>query len=145
MHQNTKDCIQQIYKIVGELEARYPGRHFTPDGHLVGSLGEVYATEHYDLELNQASTEMYDATTKDGKRVQIKTTQGNKVGLSAKESPEHLLVLKLDKQGNFTEIYNGPGEVPFREAGKATKTSQKYITLAKLASLMASVPLDQRI
>lgn len=145
MHQNTKDCIQQIYKIVGELEARYPDRHFTPDGHLVGSLGEVYAAEHYDLKLNKVNMEMYDATTKGGKQVQIKATQGDKVGLSAKEAPEYLLVLKLDKQGNFTEIYNGPGEVPFREAGKATKTSQKYITLAKLASLMASVPLDQRI
>jgi hypothetical protein len=34
-----------IYRAVQELEERYPGRKFTPDGHLVGSIGEVVAAE----------------------------------------------------------------------------------------------------
>jgi hypothetical protein len=29
------------YEIVSELENLFPGRRFTPDGHLVGSPGEV--------------------------------------------------------------------------------------------------------
>ncbi len=33
--------VADIYRAVRELEANYPGRKFTPDGHLVGSIGEV--------------------------------------------------------------------------------------------------------
>jgi hypothetical protein len=35
--------VAAIYKAVEELEAAYPSRKFTPDGHLVGSIGEVIA------------------------------------------------------------------------------------------------------
>jgi hypothetical protein len=35
--------VADIYRAVGELETAYPGRKFTPDGHLVGSIGEVIA------------------------------------------------------------------------------------------------------
>jgi len=37
--------VAAIYRAVTELEALYPGRKFTPDGHLVGSIGEVVAAE----------------------------------------------------------------------------------------------------
>jgi hypothetical protein len=36
--------VATIYRAVAELEAQY-GRKFTPDGHLVGSIGEVVAAE----------------------------------------------------------------------------------------------------
>ncbi len=32
--------IRQLYRVVAQLEAEF-GRKFTPDGHLVGSIGEV--------------------------------------------------------------------------------------------------------
>lgn len=32
-----------MISIVGELEADFPGRHFTLDGHPAGSIGEVMA------------------------------------------------------------------------------------------------------
>jgi hypothetical protein len=47
--------VREIYAIVAKLEATFPGRHFTPDGHLVGSLGEVLAAHFYGLELLPAS------------------------------------------------------------------------------------------
>lgn len=37
--------VAAIYLAVAELEGLYPGRKFTPDGHLVGSIGEVVAAE----------------------------------------------------------------------------------------------------
>jgi hypothetical protein len=40
--------VADIYKAVEELTSwRYPGRPFTPDGHLVGSIGEVIAMEAF--------------------------------------------------------------------------------------------------
>lgn len=38
--------IEELYGLVRELEEMFPGRHFTPDGHLVGSIGECLAAHH---------------------------------------------------------------------------------------------------
>lgn len=35
--------LSDLYVIVAKLEALAPGRKFTPDGHLVGSIGEAVA------------------------------------------------------------------------------------------------------
>jgi hypothetical protein len=43
--------VAAIYKAVEELETLYPGRKFTPDGHLVGSIGEVVAAQEFKLTL----------------------------------------------------------------------------------------------
>lgn len=37
--------ISQLFCIVGALNDLYPDRPFTPDGHLVGSIGEVVAAD----------------------------------------------------------------------------------------------------
>jgi hypothetical protein len=62
--------IRQIYAIVSELETMF-GRHFTPDGHMVGSIGEVLAAFHYELELYTASAVTHDVISKSGTEVQI--------------------------------------------------------------------------
>lgn len=54
--QKLPELINDLYRIVAELETMFPGRHFTPDGHLVGSLGECLAACHYGLELMPASS-----------------------------------------------------------------------------------------
>lgn len=43
------------------------GRKFTPDGHLVGSIGEAMAAHMFDLRLLPAATPKHDATTADGR------------------------------------------------------------------------------
>jgi hypothetical protein len=42
-------------------EEAYPGRKFTPDGHLVGSIGEVVAPEALGLTLYVGSRPGHDA------------------------------------------------------------------------------------
>ena len=53
--------VAAIYRAVKELEAAYPLRKFTPDGHLVGSIGEVIAAEALSLKLHPASYPCHDA------------------------------------------------------------------------------------
>lgn len=125
--------VREIYKIVSELEDMF-GRHFTPDGHMVGSIGEVLAAYHYNLELLPASAERHDAVTKDGIYVQIKATQARTIGLRSK--PEHLIVLHLQKDGTNIEIFNGPGELAWEHAGKLQKNGQRSIGVAKLNQIM---------
>lgn len=50
----------------------FPGRHFTPDSHMVGSLGECLVADAYHLELKTAPNKGYDAVTKTGLQVKIK-------------------------------------------------------------------------
>lgn len=137
------DVVQRLYDLVAELERSFPGRPFTPDGHLVGSLGEVLASHYYDLELLPCSTECHDAQTRDGKLVQVKATQGERVALRAQ--PEHLLVIKINKDGTIEEIYNGPGLPAWQSCGKMQKNGQSPISVSKLRRLMNDVPGEQRL
>lgn len=57
---NIENKIRELFLIVKELEAAYPGRKFTLDGHLVGSIGEVFAAANYDIELYPASVPIHD-------------------------------------------------------------------------------------
>ena len=135
--------IEDLYALVGKLEQLFPSRRFTPDGHLIGSIGEVVAAHRYNLQLLPASAECHDATSESGIRVQIKATQVRSVGLRAE--PEHLLVLKISKHGHTSEAFNGPGFLAWRAAGRMQKNGQRPISISKLQELMQEVPADARI
>jgi hypothetical protein len=135
--------IKRLYAIVSELEALFPGRPFTPDGHLVGSLGEVLAAHRYGLELLNCSVEGHDAKAPNNILVQIKATQGSKVGL--RSSPQHLIVILITKEGAIKEIFNGPGETAWEHAGKMQKNGQRPITTSKLLQLMGNIPGQSKL
>ena len=135
--------VRELYEITGRLEEMYPGRHFTPDGHMVGSLGEVVAADLYGLTLFEASHPVHDAKDCDGRLVQIKATQGNRVALS--DEPDFLIVMRIDSSGRFSEIYNGPGKPVWDACGKMQKTGQRHISLKKLEELNGLVSENERI
>lgn len=135
--------IRQLYSVVAELERLFPGRRFTPDGHLVGSIGEVLAASHYGLTLLSASTEGHDAMAEDGRLVQVKATQRSSIGL--RSEPEHLLVLRILPDGNSEEVYNGPGKLAWASAGKMQKNGQRPVSASRLTELMRSVPHGDRL
>ena len=134
------ELVNRIYETTAEL-TRITGRPFTPDGHMVGSAGEVLAAFVYGLELLPQSAEAHDACKGDV-LVQVKATGGDRVALYSK--PQHLLVLKLD-DGKPTEIYNGPGALAWAKAGKLQKNGQRQISVACLRKLMGQVPLEAQL
>ncbi|MDX5362980.1 MAG: hypothetical protein LPJ91_02330 [Pseudazoarcus pumilus] len=135
--------VKELYGIVAEFERLFPGRRFTPDGHLVGSIGEVVAAHRYGLSLFPGSTEVHDACAPNGVSVQVKATQGKSVALRAE--PEHLLVLFLASDGEVTEVFNGPGSVAWSACGPMQKNGQRPIGLSRLQKLMAAVPESARL
>jgi hypothetical protein len=137
------ELVRCVYAIVSELETLFPGRKFTPDGHLVGSIGEVIAAHRYGVELESASTKGHDAKASDGREVEIKVTQGTRVALRAKA--KHLLVLHLARDGSTSEIFNGPGAVAWAHCGTKQKNGQYSISIAKLQELMEKVHQSQRL
>ena len=66
-HDAFRTAVKELYAVVHKLEAMFPGRPFTPDGHLVGSLGECLVAEAYSLNLMDPSNKGYDAVAPDGR------------------------------------------------------------------------------
>jgi hypothetical protein len=128
--------VRELYKVVAEFEQLFKdtNRKFTPDGHLVGSIGEVLAAHKYGLKLYAGSHPVHDAEAKDGRKVQIKATQGKKVGLRAE--PEHLVVIFIEKNGEPKEIYNGPGKPAWDACGAMQSNGQRHISRKKLEDFM---------
>lgn len=146
--EDVPGLVSRLYEIVDELEEIFRGRHFTPDGHLVGSLGESLAAYMFGLTLNAASTAAHDAVTKDGVRVEVKATQRRGVSLSASASPwgdERLLALRLTRHGPPEVVYNGPADAVWSAAGPAQKNGQRTISLTVLRQLNAKVHDDDRL
>jgi hypothetical protein len=138
------ELIRELYKLVAQLEAMFPGRPFTPDGHMVGSLAECFAEYFYGLNLYTCSNQGHDAHVDDCE-VEIKATQGTRVAL--RSGPERLLVFRLYKDGSFEEVYNGPGApVWARFEGKAKPSNGQFqVSLTQLKRLMEIVPQEQRL
>ena len=124
-------AVAAIYRAVDELKVQYEKykRPFTPDGHLVGSLGEVIAAETLGLTLHPNSRPGHDAFDDDGD-IQIKMTAGKRIALNA--CCERLVVIQVISPEEAEIIYIGPGEPVWSQAGKAGKNGQSTISLAKL-------------
>ena len=127
--------VERLRACVDELEELYPGRRFTLDGHLVGSLGECYAQDAYGMELLPVGTKTHDAVKED-RSIQIKTTQRNSIGISHK--PDYLLVLHMGADGSFSEVYYGPGARIWDlvKHKKRPKNGQYNIAVSKLRDEM---------
>ena len=129
------EAVAAIYRAVDELSKTYPGRKFTPDGHLVGSIGEVVAAEALGLVLYANSHPGHDAHDGKGGEVQIKMTAGNKVAMYSTSA--RLVVLRMISQTEAEIVYDGPGAPAWNAAGRMAKNGQRVVSLVKLKALAA--------
>jgi hypothetical protein len=142
--------IGQLFQIVQALNKACPNRPFTPDGHLVGSIGEVVAAETYGLDLEKCSNEGFDARTRStNQTVEIKLTGGNGVAVSSdSRTSELLIVLKFHPETGFEEIYNGDFPIGLWREKKANKRRVVSLRLNELRKenpklLKQEYPLEQ--
>ena len=146
----TSALVADLHRVVDALETLHPGRKFTPDGHLVGSLGEVAAVALFDLVLHSASNKGCDAIAADGRTVEIKATYGSR-GVAVRRSShgiaDALIVLKLSKDGDVEVVYDGPYALAhtLSEDKRDTSNGQVSMQLSRLRSLDASVNDRDRV
>ena len=132
----VRRLVRNLYDVVDELNKEFTneGRKFTPDGHLVGTLGELIAAYAFGLDLLPVGTPRHDAKALDGKLVQVKLTGGDRgIGLNSK--PEYLIVLQLKNGSDFNLVYNGPGAPVWEKRGRRQKNGQWRISLRTLEEL----------
>ena len=123
-------AVSEIYAAAERLRQEYPCRSFTPDGHLVGHLGEVVAAKKFGLELLQNSYPGHDARDKDGRYVQIKLTGGKGVSLYA--DCDRLIVMWIESPQWARLVYDGDGAPIWAAVGKPQKNSQRRISLSAI-------------
>ncbi|WP_241836746.1 hypothetical protein [Salinivibrio sp. IB574] len=144
-HDKFRTLVKQLYATVNELEAMFPGRYFTPDGHMVGSLGECLVADAYNLELKTASNKGYDAVNEAGVEVEIKATQSSSVAF--RSQPQHAIVIKILRDGTFEEIYNGLGALVWElfKGKQLPSNGQFQVSLSKLRQLHQTVAHSDRV
>lgn len=147
--QNQDDLKAALALIFEGIDRLHNGfdkkRKFTIDGRLVGDVGEMIAELNYDIVLDETSLPGYDATASDGRRVQIKATFQD--ALTFKTVPDYYLGLKLYKNGDFEEIYNGPGSIIYDRFAhrKHIGTALLRFPNKELKALSTGIPPEHRI
>ena len=144
-----QDAVKKLYALVDELSSFHEGRPFTPDGHMVGSIGECLVKDAYGLDLEKPSNRGYDAKTSDGRTVEIKTTQKSAAAFRADPDsyPDLCVVIQLQPDGSFREIYNGPASLVWAEFRHRDTPSngQRQITLFRLEEIQKQVQDSDRL
>lgn len=145
-----KIAIRNIYGAVDELREAFPGRKFTPDGKMVGDIGEAIGKILYDLELDEKSRKDWDGwwINKFGNRkeIQIRATQCDTTYLKKPPSRGTLLIFKIDKEkmGDYSVVYNGDIDLAW-DYVKHQQSKEKIISLKSLGELQKSVALEDMI
>lgn len=128
----TEVLISEIFEACRNLSAR-TGRPVSPDGHLVGSLGEIFAAEKLGLQLMPPSHHGFDALGPLGEKVEIKTTTRSTISLSTDASlAERLVVVTLSANGEGQISYDGPMDRVISAAGKPQKNGQRRVSISRL-------------
>jgi hypothetical protein len=123
-------AVAKIYEATKQLNAEYPCRSFTPDGHLVGHLGEAIAAKEFNLKLLSSAHPGHDATDNNGRYVQIKLTAGDAVSLYS--DCDRLIVMKIETPEWARLVYDGDGAPIWSKAGKPQKNSQRKVRLSTI-------------
>ncbi len=106
--EKLKNIITELHNSVEALTTLFPQKKFTLDGRLVGDIGEVIAESIYDIKIFDKNMPYYDAKANYSElNIQIKSTF--KESLTFTHNPDYYIGIKLNKDGRFEEIYNGPG------------------------------------
>ncbi|MDN2671790.1 hypothetical protein OX459_10350 [Janthinobacterium sp. SUN026] len=139
-HKALAEGLALVFQGIAHLNSTFPNRKFTVDGRLVGDIGEIIASLEYDVMLDEVSQPLYDGVSSDEKRVQVKATF--KDSLTFKGTPDYFLGFKLFPDGNYEEIYNGPGSIIYdryahRRGIGTTLLSFPNVVLKQLSSAVA--------
>lgn len=127
--------VARIYQATAALETLYPTRKFTPDDHLIGSIGEVIAAEALGLTLYAMSRPGHDAYDANGD-VQIKMTAGTWVATYA--TCDRLVEPRVVSPEEAEIVYDGPGQPVREKAGKMGKNGQRVVSLSRLRAIAAT-------
>ena len=146
-----KAAIRQMFQAQEALRAAFPKKPFTPDGRMMGDIGEAIAEISYRVTIDEKLRKHWDGKWEEGttecSEVQVRATQ--KEETYVKEPPHDgcLLVFKISPNGSWKCCYNGSPNRVWKslETRRADKTGAKLIQLAALRKLNKEVAPSESI
>jgi len=140
-----REALDEIFAGIEHLREAFPGKEFTIDGKLVGDIGEAIAALEYDVKLYETEKAGHDGETSDGKRVQVKATF--KKSLTFKTVPDYYLGFKLHRDGEYEEVFNGPGKVIFERYSHRKGIGEELLSfpISELGKLSGNVRRTEKI
>jgi len=146
-----KTAIRKMFEAQRQLREAFPKRLFTPDGRMIGDIGEATAEIAYQVTVDPTSRPHWDGKREDICEgcldVQIRATQKDDTYMKEPPDDGRLLVFKIFSDGSWECCYNGDARKVWRslDAKKATKNGEKFISLDALRKLNQDVQNCQRV
>ena len=144
-------AIRKMFEAQRELQTAFPKRLFTPDGRMIGDIGEAIAEMAYRVTVDAKSRKDWDGKreeTCDGcPEVQVRATQGDETYIKKPPEDGRLLVFKIFRDGTWECCYNGGARSVWNSQAtrKANERGEKFIKLQALKVLNQTVADAERI
>lgn len=130
----VQHMLASIFTAQRALRSLAPEYRWTGLGNLLGDFGEFVAINHYDLTKAPGGSSGYDASTSDGKTVQIKTNyHANQIGFRGEA--DLLLVVGVNPDGTWSEVYFGDFAVVRENSRYSARDNKHMIAISKLKAL----------
>lgn len=144
-YETIKEALQKIFGGISQLRKALPNKKFTIDGRLVGDIGEAIVQRDYNVTLYEKLIEGYDGETNDGRLVQIKSTFKN--SLTFRKTPDYYLGIKINEDGSYLEIYNGPGKYIKKKYEHRKGFGEKLLSFPNsvLNGISKNIPIGEKV
>jgi hypothetical protein len=130
----VRHVVATIFSAQNALRSLAPEFRWSGMGNLLGDYGEFVASEKYGLVKAPSGADGYDAKTKDGRTVQVKTNHSSST-IGFRGEADLMLVLKVEDDGKWQEIYYGQFEPVLKLSTYSKRDNKHMITVSKLREL----------
>lgn len=129
-----KGVMASLFASQRALRALAPEYKWAGLGNLLGDFGEFVAVEKYGLQKASGGSDGFDARTADGRTVQVKANH-SATQIGFRGDADLLLVLHVDAEGEFEEVYFGPF-APVKQASRhSARDNKQMIAVTKLRQM----------
>ena len=132
-----KHLMKNVFAVQNELRILAPEFRWAGLGNLLGDYGECVAIDAYNLKKSSTGSDGYDAITREGKTVQIKTNHASS-GIGFRGDADLLLVIHVKDDGSWNEIYYGDFSRVKNQCSFSSRDNKYVITITKLQKLTKS-------
>ncbi len=128
-----------LFSAQNALRSLAPEFRWAGLGNLLGDYGEFLAIQCYGLTKAGAVSAGYDAITPEGKTVQVKASHSaDQIGFRGEA--DLMLVLKVDLNGNWEEVYFGAFDRVKAIARYSSRDNKHMVPVTKLRALAGAEP-----
>jgi hypothetical protein len=122
-----KKKIAEIYEIANELGKAFNIDRCTPDGHLIGAIGQIAVKIAFNLEFSSPKDGHNCTWPKGSKQINIQVGCSGKGKIALRIEPDHLIALEIGQKGQIRLLFNGPGHYIWSKI-KHQRNPQKYVS-----------------